>query len=158
MNRNRSFRDFYYDHSDAFLALIILIVAGFLILWRINIIMEYPKTINITSNKTTTFGGATKPETSETEKVDAESSGSTKATWKGNKLAENFTVELKDKVTEKAIQTLVDAGLFTSDVDFKNVCKSTKRDSRSLKVGKYTFEKGMKKEDIIKRITNKKVK
>ena len=46
MENKRSIRDFNYNHSDIFLAIIILLIAAVLIVWRIDVIMDYPKTLN----------------------------------------------------------------------------------------------------------------
>ena len=41
----KSFKDFIYDKSDIIAALLILIVASLLVVWRLHAIMEYPKEI-----------------------------------------------------------------------------------------------------------------
>ena len=36
-------RDIIYDYNDIFVALLIIVIAGALLLWRVNAIMEYPE-------------------------------------------------------------------------------------------------------------------
>ena len=38
-------KDFLYDKNDVLIALIILVLAGALIVWRVDVIMEYPSTL-----------------------------------------------------------------------------------------------------------------
>ena len=41
----KKFKDFLYDKNDIIIALLILVVASLLIIWRMEAIMEYPKTL-----------------------------------------------------------------------------------------------------------------
>ena len=41
----RSFRNFLYNYSDIFVALVIIALAAFLIWTRVDVIMDYPKTL-----------------------------------------------------------------------------------------------------------------
>ncbi len=152
MKKNRTFSDFFYNHSDVFLAFIVLIIAAFLILWRIGIIMDYPKTINLTSQETTTSKAVTFDDEKDESKTGAESSGATKATWTGNKLADDFTIKIKGENTQVRIQKLIDAGLFTSNVDFNDTCASQSKKVDNIANGDFLLTKGMTKEDIVNKI------
>lgn len=41
----KKFKDFLYDKNDILIALIILVAAALLILWRMEVIMAYPQTV-----------------------------------------------------------------------------------------------------------------
>ena len=41
----KKFKDFLYDKNDILIALLILVAAALLIIWRMEAIMEYPKTL-----------------------------------------------------------------------------------------------------------------
>ena len=41
----KKFKDFLYDKNDILIALLILVAAAFLILWRMEAIMAYPQTV-----------------------------------------------------------------------------------------------------------------
>ena len=41
----KKFQDFFYDKNDIIIALLILLFAGLLIMWRIDVIMDYPQTL-----------------------------------------------------------------------------------------------------------------
>lgn len=157
MENKRSIRDFNYNHSDIFLAIIILLIAAVLIVWRIDVIMDYPKTLNTEAiaadlQAADTSGGTTS--TGNTEKTTT--TGSLKATWNGDALAEDFSVKLKGKSSGDDIQTLINAGLFLNLTDFNNTCKEAGLKVGKLKKGTYTFEAGMTKEEIVKKVVKKK--
>lgn len=44
-------KDFIYDKSDIVIALLILVIATAVILWRMDVILKYPKTISISQNQ-----------------------------------------------------------------------------------------------------------
>ena len=150
MSKSRSFRDYHYDHSDILLAVIILIIAAALIVWRINIIMAYPSTLGQKAGTAVTAEQNATTSDNSADKESAKSSGTNKATWTDDKLAEDFTLTVEGSSADKKIQCLIDAGLFTSSVDFKSVCKSFGLNASSIKSGTYTFSQGMTKKDIAK--------
>ena len=39
----KKFKDFLYDKNDIFIALLILLAASLIIIWRMNAIIDYPK-------------------------------------------------------------------------------------------------------------------
>ena len=152
MSKSRSFRDYHYDHSDILLAVVILIIAAALIVWRIDIIMAYPTTLGQKAGTATTTGQNATTSDNTAAKESTRSSGTNKATWTDDKLADEFTLSVTGSSADKKIQCLIDAGLFTSSVDFKSVCKSYGLNAASIKAGTYTFSQGMTKEDIAKEV------
>ena len=147
--KSKSFRDFHYDHSDIILAVIIFIIAAVIIVWRVNIIMDYPQTLehHTTSNAVATDDAATAESQAETAVV------SGKATWTDDKLAADITVDITGTNAEEIITSLVASGLCTSAKDFDNACKEAKIDRKTVQAGTYTFRKDMTKQDVLKMVT-----
>ncbi len=150
----RSFRDFHYDHSDILLAVIIILIAAILIVWRINVIIDYPKTLDAQQNVTQTTEQATNTGNVSTSGSDS-SSAKDKATWADNKLAADLKITIKKGDKDDMIQTLVTAGLFTSPVDYQNMCGKVNVKPNDIKAGTYTFRKNMTKTTIVKLVTSK---
>ncbi len=154
--RRRSFRDFYYDHSDIVLAVIILFIAAIVIMWRINIIVDYPNTlqdisgVSQTSQEQNDADGATAAESKE-----QKDSNTVIAAWTDDKLAEDIKVKVEGRKPANRIACLVDAGLFTSKEDFSNICTAADLNFSDIKKGTYKFKAGMTKEDIAKKVIEK---
>ena len=155
--KRRSFRDFYYDHSDIVLAIIILLIAGIVIMWRINIIVEYPSTLQDISGVSQTSeeqNDADGAKASEDGKKDEKAVAI--AAWADDKLAESIKVKVKGKKAAARIQCLIDAGLFTSVEDYESACNAIGVNYVEINKGTYTFKAGSTKEDIAKKVTKKK--
>ena len=154
--KRRSFRDFYYDHSDILLAIIILLIAGIVIMWRINIIVEYPNTLQDISGVTQTTEEQNNADTAKASEDDKKSDQAAPvAAWSDDKLAEEIKVKVKGKKAVTRINCLIDAGLFTSTEDYENACNSAEVNYVNIKKGTYTFKAGSTKEDIAKKVTKK---
>ena len=104
-------KDFFYNFNDIVIVLGILAIAAFLILWRVDIIMRYPKTVAAqtvqTSQKTedskskdTSKDKDKKNEKSEKDKKDNDKNNSEKSTvddgtiWKDGVLKNNMSVKV----------------------------------------------------------------
>ena len=212
-------KDFFYNLSDLFIILLILGIAGGLIYWRFNIIMDYPEALaaevretanqnlvpsgNSEGEKTqgenaegenaegenaesenaqgenaqgenaqgeNAQGESTQGETSQGENAGTES-GETPAPidtsseqepgsgprdntiWKDGKLRVDMNVELASGSSEIAVESLVQAGLFTSYEDFVAVCEKIEADPGMVAAGTYTFPAGSSQEDIADIVT-----
>ncbi|ETJ99063.1 hypothetical protein HMPREF0378_1172 [Eubacterium nodatum ATCC 33099] len=154
MSKTNSFRDYYYDHSDIFLAFILIVVAAGLVFWRVDIIMDYPKTLDTNTSKTVTSDNKSPENKVEKDKTETITKGASKATWKNDTLAEDITVELRGKKEAPMVQALINAGIFISKDEYEKVCKEAKRKHQNIRKGTYTFTKGMNKEKIVKLITD----
>lgn len=159
--KHHSFRDFMYDHNDVLIALIILLVAAFVIVWRVQIIMTYPDTLvsgssattqssAISSDKDIEASGNTSAGSAETttgEKI-------TKAEWDDNdKLAKDIDVKIADGTATASVESLVQAGIFKSYSEYQEVCSSQNIDPTSINAGTYTFTTGQTKATIVKQVT-----
>lgn len=61
-------RDFFYNKNDIVVAILILVVAGALIYFRINAIMDYPSTVAAQHNTVTPAEPAEKETTDDADK------------------------------------------------------------------------------------------
>ncbi len=178
MNR---LKDFLYDKSDILIALMILLIAGLLIAWRLNAIVEYPKSlVNETSHTeqnavqgsifdepaAENSGEATEGEgenegegegeTTEDEPATQEpNANSSKAVWNGGVLAQDVTVTIGEGIAASSMVNdyLVSAGLFESYDDFKQTCEYQGKNPEQIIRGTFTFKAGTSKGDIAVRVT-----
>lgn len=152
--KHKTFRDFLYDTNDIWLALAILVIAALIIIWRINVIMDYPKTLDTKAGTTKTT--EQKATTSDTKKSDTAKKSTTTTTtslWNGGKLTSSITVKVASGSESAAVSSLVKAKLFDSASEFSTVCKSAGVKSSDIKTGTFTFAKGSTKKDIAKKVT-----
>ena len=217
-------KDFFYNLSDLFIILLILGIAGGLIYWRFNIIMDYPEALAAEIRETASQnlvpsgdsegenaegentqgenaegenaeggdaqgenaegenaqGGNAEGENAQGENAEGENSqgenagaesGETPAPidtsseqepgsgprdntiWKDGKLRVDMNVELASGSSELAVESLVQAGLFTSYEDFVAVCEKIEADPGMVAAGAYTFPAGSSQEDIADIVT-----
>ena len=144
-------KDFIYDKNDIVIAFLILVLAAGLIAWRMDVIMSYPQTL---ADKT----GPTKTAVEDMDDNDASNSTDTETSsdgiWSGDVLASDVTVTVQAGAAMTAVQSLVDAGLFSSYEDFEKVCKSAGCAPLNIKATTFTFGAGATKADIAKTVTN----
>lgn len=165
-------KDFFYNFNDIVIVLGILAIAAFLILWRVDIIMRYPKTVAAqtvqTSQKTddTKAKDASKDkdkkdEKSEKDKVDDNNKNSKKSTvedgtiWKDGVLKNNMSVKVPSGTATDAVNGLVEAGLFKSYDDFAALSEQLGLDPTSIMPGTYKFDAGKSQSDIIQAVLSK---
>ena len=136
----KAFKDFLYDKNDILIALVILLIAGLLIVWRMEVIMDYPQTLAKETDTTKTT------EQSAVENPDQ--------IWVDGVLAREITVNVQGGSAQKAVQCLIDAGLFTNYDQYAEVCKDAGRSPEDIKANTFTFEKGSTQKEIAKKVTN----
>ncbi|MCI5721468.1 MAG: hypothetical protein MR328_03255 [Firmicutes bacterium] len=148
-------KDFIYDKNDIVIAFLILLVAGALIVWRMDAIMTYPQTLAEKTGPTKTVVDEVDTDADADSSSDADSNAqSSDGVWSGNALAAEVKVTIEPGVASVAVQSLVDAGLFESYEDFEQVCKSIGREPTNIKATSFTFGPGSTKADIAKTVTN----
>ncbi len=157
-------KDFLYDKSDILIALLILLVAASLIVWRLGAIVEYPKEI-ISENNHAVESPIEEPENTDSEKDDKPEANeekeepkpteSTDAVWNNGLLAKNMTVTIGggNAATNIVNDYLVSAGLFEDYRDFSEACRTHNRNPEQLIAGTYTFNAGSTKGDIVVKVT-----
>ena len=148
----KRFQDFFYDKNDIIIALLILCIAGLVIMWRIDVIMDYPQTLaKETDTVQTTEENAVD--------VDAEDSAAseeeiTDQVWIAGELTHDITVSIAGGSATAAVDGLVSAGLFDNYDEFAKVCKAAGRSPEDIKANTFTFEKGSTQADIAKQVTD----
>lgn len=137
----KGLKDFFYDKNDIFIALAILIIAAGIIAWRMDIIMEYPKTLAAENGADIT--------TSESVS-DAQDNSEI---WDGGALTGDVTVTVQGGSAQDAVQSLINAGLFQSYDEFAQVCKAAGYTPEHIKATTFTFPSGSTQTDIAKKVT-----
>lgn len=135
----KSLKDFFYDKNDILIALAILLVAGLLIIWRMDVIMEYPQTLAQETDTTKTT------EQSAVENPDQ--------IWDNGVLARDITVTVAGGSATSAVQCLIDAGLFTTYDQYADTCKTAGCTPENIKAKTFTFDKGSTQTDIAEKVT-----
>ena len=161
----KNFKDFMYDKNDVFIALAILVIAGLLIFWRMNVIMDYPSTL-ITDNVKTTDTPAASSSTTDKNTTDtaikpdtqagtssANNSDGTNNIWTNGTLIKDITIDIKGGSATSAVQCLIDKGIFDSYTQFENTCTAAGYKPEDIKAGNFTFKSGATKTDIAHSVT-----
>lgn len=142
----KGLKDFIYDKNDILIALVILILAALLIVWRMDVIMDYPQTLAQQTGTTDTTDDTAVPD-----KDDGK--GSDSSLWSNGVLSKDVNVKVEGGSATAAVQSLVDAGLFSSYEDFTKVCKAAGYTPEDIKATTFTFEAGCTQTDIAKIVT-----
>lgn len=145
----KSLKDFYYDKNDIIIALLILCIAGLIIMWRIDVIMDYPQTLAKETDTLQTTEESAVGSTEETAEADAPDQ-----LWVNGTLTQEVTVSIAGGSAWTAVDGLVSAGLFESYEEFEQICKSAGRIPEDIKENTFVFEKGSTQTDIVEQVTN----
>ncbi|MEG0924902.1 MAG: hypothetical protein RR313_09575 [Anaerovoracaceae bacterium] len=159
----KNFKDFLYDKNDIVIALVILLLAAVLIMWRLDVIMAYPATLIAEQGLETTDKDASKNPTTadqsdakdkdtskdKTEKPKAPLSG----VWSDGKLSKDVTVTIKGGSATAAVQCLIDQDLFTSYQDYESTCNSAGYNPLGIKAATFNFKVGETKAAIAHAVT-----
>ena len=125
--------------------MVILVIAALLIVWRMDAIMNYPHTLAQETGTT---------DTTDTEAVPNENTGdSPSSLWADGVLSKDVKVDVEGGSATAAVQSLIDAGLFTSYEQFTKVCKAAGCTPEDIKATTFTFEAGCTQTDIAKKVT-----
>ena len=142
----KSLKDFIYDKNDIIIALVILILAALLIVWRMDAIMEYPQTLAQQTGTTDTTDETAVPS-------EDDSKGGDSGLWSKGVLSKEIKVKVAGGSATAAVQSLVDAGLFSSYEEFTKVRKAAGYTPEDIKATTFTFEAGCTQTDIAKKVT-----
>ena len=151
-------KDFFYNFNDIVIVLGILAIAAFLILWRVDIIMRYPKTVAAQTVQTSQKTEDTKANDTSKDKDKKNSEKSTVedgTIWKDGVLKNNMSVKVPSGTATDAVAGLVKAGLFKSYDDFAALSEQLGLDPTSIIPGTYKFDAGESQSDIIKAVLSK---
>lgn len=73
--------------------------------------------------------------------------------WSKGVLSKEIKVKVAGGSATAAVQSLVDAGLFSSYEEFTKVCKAAGYTPEDIKATTFTFEAGCTQTDIAKKVT-----
>ena len=166
-------RDIIYDYNDIFVALLIIVIAGAMLLWRVNAIMEYPE--YLAANQTQTNN--TKVEDPDLSGLDLTTDSAVSIDYNTNPDDANSTPETpaaidnptggqttpaptgdvkfevpKGSSASKIADLLRQAGLIDDQQEFLKVLTEKKADTK-LKAGTFTIPAGSTVEEIINILT-----
>lgn len=159
-------KDFIYDKNDILVALLILVLAALLIMWQMDVIMDYPETIfaqgesgEIPASDDAVKGDATGTDNDNNDNDNGEDEGAggsdtatTDSLWKAGALTKDVEVDVYGNSATAAIQCLVDAGLFKDYDEYKSICDKAGMNHEKVSAGTLLFEKGFTKEDVARKI------
>lgn len=179
----KKLKDFLYDKSDILIALAILLIAATLIAWRLDVIMDYPQEIIDDNNHQTEFpenqpedtenenesegegeseGESTNEDSNNESNESDEESNQTeeeptdapeKPLWEGGVLTRDVTVTVRGNSATAAVQCLIDAGLFESYSEYKDLCATQGvADPESVIAGTFTFKAGTSKATVLSKV------
>ena len=135
-------KDFFYDKNDILIALAILVLAAALIIWRMEVIMAYPKTMaEKTGTVNTTEEKAVDSKSDQENGEDSDSSQGS-SVWTNGVLSHEVTVTVQGGSATAAVQSLIDAGLFESYDQYAGVCKAAGYTPENIKATTFTFQAG----------------
>lgn len=141
-------KDFIYDKNDILVALLILVLAALLIMWQMDVIMDYPETIFAQDE-----GGEISASDDVTKGDDSDGdTATTSSLWKAGALTKDVEVDVYGNSATAAIQCLVDAGLFKDYDEYKSICDKAGMNHEKVSAGTLLFEKGFTKEDVARKI------
>lgn len=160
----KKFKDFLYDKNDLIIALLVLIAATLIIIWRMDAIMEYPKTLISDTESTSTETDVTSDldedehssgqndsddvSSSDNGNPDTSGGSDSQSLWANGVLSREITVNVSGLSASEAVQCLVDAGLFTDYAEYQSVCTAAGLDHQKISAGSFTFAKGSSKANI----------
>ncbi len=153
----KKFKDILYDYNDIIIAFLILVIAALLIIWRMNAIIEYPKTLvgddtpsvsEPSDNNSTGEQGGEQNQPSNNDSPSAESG----ELWVDGALSRTVEVSVSGDSASEAVQCLIDAQLFKDYAEYQSACDGLGIDHQKVSAGTFKFEKGTTKKDIARAI------
>ena len=135
--RMKNFKDLFHNTNDIIIALVIVMMAAGVIVWRFNVIMKYPQVLASQSSR----------------KQSEETLNST-STLKYGSAFKNGALKKDVSVTingggEADVSDLIDKNLFTDYKQFTADVKAQGHDVSEIDAGTYSFKKGASVESVI---------
>lgn len=138
----------WHDRNDIVLAIIIIIIAAGVILWRFSIIMNYPEKL-AADNAMRASAEQKKEKTADVESADI-SDIKTGSAFKNGHLQHKISVTIGDTKDSAAVQELIDKKLFADYDQFLEGLKTTGGSMDQVQPGTINFNKGASAEDVLK--------
>ena len=139
-------KDFIYDKSDIFVALLIISIAGFVIFSRVESILEFPKDYSSSNEVITSSIGPPADEGDYVEELPINDS------TEGNEI-EMYAIYINYGESLQVIaDRFVSVGLFESSQDFFEIVES-KNAGTNIKTGNFIIPSNATQEEVIEAIT-----
>ena len=159
-------KDFIYDKNDILVALLVLVFAAFLIMWRMDVIMAYPETVFSSGevvedpvqseDPAGQEGDAAGNEGGEADNQGGEGGDEpvvpSSSLWEGGVLTRDVEVDVYGNSAMAAVQCLVDAGLFEDYDEYKTICDIAGLNHEKVSAGSLVFTAGTTKEEVARKI------
>lgn len=133
----KNFKDLFHNTNDIIIALVIVMMAVGVIVWRFNVIMKYPQVL-----------------ASQSSRKQSEETLNSASTLKYGSAFKNGALKKDVSVTingggETDVSDLIDKNLFTDYKQFTADVKAQGHDVSEIDAGTYSFKKGASVESVI---------
>ena len=133
----KNFKDLFHNTNDIIIALVIVMMAAGVIVWRFNVIMKYPQVL-----------------ASQSSRKQSEETLNSASTLKYGSAFKNGALKKDVSVTingggEADISDLIDKNLFTDYKQFTADVKAQGHEVSDIDAGTYSFKKGASVESVI---------
>lgn len=133
----KNFKDLFHNTNDIIIALVIVMMAAGVIVWRFNVIMKYPQVL-----------------ASQSSRKQSEETLNSASTLKYGSAFKNGALKKDVSVTingggEADVSDLIDKNLFTDYKQFTADVKAQGHDVSEIDAGTYSFKKGASVESVI---------
>ena len=133
----KNFKDLFHNTNDIIIALVIVMMAAGVIVWRFNVIMKYPQVL-----------------ASQSSRKQSEETLNSASTVKYGNAFKNGALKKDVSVTingggEADVSDLIDKNLFADYKQFAADVKAQGHDVSDIDAGTYSFKKGASVESVI---------
>ena len=133
----KNFKDLFHNTNDIIIALVIVMMAAGVIVWRFNVIMKYPQVLASQSNR---------KQSEET--LNSASTLKYGSAFKNGALKKDMSVTVNGG-GEADVSDLIDKNLFTDYKQFTADVKAQGHEVSDIDAGTYSFKKGASVESVI---------
>ena len=133
----KNFKDLFHNTNDIIIALVIVMMAAGVIVWRFNVIMRYPQVLASKSSR---------KQSEET--LNSASTLKYGSAFKNGALKKDVSVTINGG-GEADVSDLIDKNLFTDYKQFTADVKAQGHDVSEIDAGTYSFKKGASVESVI---------
>lgn len=133
----KNFKDLFHNTNDIIIALVIVMMAAGVIVWRFNVIMKYPQVLASQSSR---------KQSEET--LNSASTLNYGSAFKNGALKKDVSVTINGG-GETDVSDLIDKNLFTDYKQFTADVKAQGHDVSEIDAGTYSFKKGASVESVI---------
>lgn len=133
----KNFKDLFHNTNDIIIALVIVMMAAGVIVWRFNVIMKYPQVLASQSNR---------KQSEET--LNSASTLKYGSAFKNGALKKDMSVTVNGG-GEADVSDLIDKNLFADYKQFAADVKAQGHEVSDIDAGTYSFKKGASVESVI---------